>query len=178
VVPPSTYLPGRFVPFDGNDQSPDANEMSTLHQLCEKCKDFRSWLKPIWEQNRLNTSYVSEHYVLAPFSSLQITADKGCHFCSILLGGWLLGMGPKRYHLMSDEFIAAMTDDLMAVIHIDPFGSFGGNLGIGALYKERGVVPSHSRNFDIAQRNNNVYHLFLLGVQCRRSGSSCMTSIR
>jgi hypothetical protein len=39
------YWPCRSIPYEGNDQSPDANAGHVLHQLCDKCEAIRHWLK-------------------------------------------------------------------------------------------------------------------------------------
>jgi hypothetical protein len=171
-VPRNTYLPGRFLPFDGNDQSPDANEMRTLHQLCEKCTEFRAWLKPVWEREMRGIYKYSttEKHFFPSFSSMQVTADNGCHFCSILLGGWLLSMEPSRRSEGYNKF-SVESSEKGVVVRAHPSGLFGGDLEIYAL-KVQGFISSTASKANGTQ-DDGLEHLFTLGVKCRSSHSYC-----
>ncbi|KAH6663060.1 heterokaryon incompatibility protein-domain-containing protein [Halenospora varia] len=88
-LPPTAYWPGRFVPFEGHDKSPNANIMYTPHQLCEKCIELRSWLQETLKARQGYYDDDLEKFLHLSISDMRRAARNGCHLCSIFISSVL-----------------------------------------------------------------------------------------
>jgi hypothetical protein len=101
---PGTYLPCRFIPYEGNDQSPDTNAQISLNQLCDKCEVLRipliyatyddgiTWLEP---GEAIPGQIFSHHDTLL---NILMSSQAGCHLCSLLFNTGL-AYSKKNPHL-------------------------------------------------------------------------------
>jgi hypothetical protein len=163
-ITPNTYWPGQFVPFEGNDQRPDANDMSTLHQLCEKCTEFRSWFKGTQERNKVvehRPKDISEKYLHMSFPALKANADSGCHLCSLFLAGCLMNLKPSdlapKFSVESLEVVVVSLERTPLVLT-----SHSDYLWIHSIEEEL-KEPSTTHLFADAQLST----LFGLKIQCK-----------
>jgi hypothetical protein len=135
-IPPNTYWPGRFVPFEGHDMSPNADTKSVLHQLCEKCRELQCWIfeAPMRRRHQYTSSEITEKFLHSSFVAVQRTANEGCHLCTILFSNALTGSSVG--HIFSEE-----SSEMMVIILEDnydaPYGDeWAYNLIIQSNYIE------------------------------------------
>ncbi|KAH8651534.1 heterokaryon incompatibility protein-domain-containing protein [Tricladium varicosporioides] len=87
-LPPIEYWPGRFIPFNGHDKSPNANAMRAQNRLCEKCLELRSWLQETLKAKQGYYDDIDRFLHLSVFNMRRSSAS-GCHLCSIFISSVL-----------------------------------------------------------------------------------------